>query len=225
MVDDKKAFLMLSMIIPGPRSITGTHFDIYLEPLLLELTQLWVDGVITVDAAQYTGVRNFRLRAMLLWTIHDFPAYGLVAGCVTKGFRGCPVCGPATESRRSNALKKCVYDDQHQKWLPRNHPYRFDRGFNGPVELRPPPKRLTGEETIAFGRLRETFVVNGATPKRDDRARVYGLNRVSSLFKLPYWTVSSLTHARNPYRSNAFNVTLHIARLEFTTLLNRGVKG
>lgn len=183
---------MVSMIIPGPRSVTGTHFDIFLEPLLMELLQLWAEGVNTIDAAMYMEQREFKLRAILLWTIHDFPAYGLVARCVTKGFRGCPVCGPSTQSRRSNTLKKCIYDDQHRKWLPPDHPYCFNLAFNGSVELREPPRRLTGEEIVAFGRLRETFIANGGTPKRDDPARVYGINRVSSLFRLPYWSVSLL---------------------------------
>jgi len=28
-----------------------------------------------------------------MWTIHDFPVYGLVMGCVTEGYKGCPICG------------------------------------------------------------------------------------------------------------------------------------
>jgi hypothetical protein len=31
-----------------------------------------------------------------MWTIHDFPIYELVMGCVTKGYKGCPICGPDT---------------------------------------------------------------------------------------------------------------------------------
>lgn len=194
----KKHFLMLSMIIPGPRSVTGTHFDIYLEPLLTELLQLWIEGIITEDASQYQGLREFRLRAILLWTIHDLPAYALVAGCVTNGFRGFPVCGLNTQSRRSNPLKKCVYDDQHRKWLPIDHPFRFNWSFNGQVEMSTPPRRLTGDETVAFGRLRQSFIENGGTPKRDDPTRVYGINRVSALFKLPYWVVSTLSSLYHP---------------------------
>jgi hypothetical protein len=46
---------------------------------------------------------------MCIWNIHDFPAYGLFAGCVTKGLVGCPPCGLATESRYSRKLKKVIY--------------------------------------------------------------------------------------------------------------------
>jgi hypothetical protein len=110
----KNNFMMLSLIVPRPKSLIGAHFDIILAPLLTELFQLWHKGIVTVDATVYQGMKEFTLRVLLLWTIYDFPAYGLIAGCVTKGFRGCPVCGPSTKSKRSAALKKNLYDDQHR---------------------------------------------------------------------------------------------------------------
>lgn len=36
----KKHFIMLSLIIPGKRSVTGENFDVYLQPLLDELKLL-----------------------------------------------------------------------------------------------------------------------------------------------------------------------------------------
>lgn len=189
----KNHFMMLSLIVPGPKSVTGTHFDIILAPLLMELLQLWHEGVITTDAAMYQGVQEFTLRALLLWTIHDFPAYGLVAGCMTKGFRACPVCGPSTKLKQSVALKKNVYDDQHRRWLPIGHPFRTNLAFNGRVEVEVAPSRLSAEEVMMYGGLREQFISSGGTPRKDDPTRIYGINRVSSLFKLPYWKVSTLS--------------------------------
>ena len=107
----KRHFIMLSLIIPGKKSISGEHFDIYLQPLVEELQILWHNGVPTADAAMYGGSREFNMKAILLWTIYDFPAYGIVAGRVTKGYRACPCCGPNTTSRRSRALHKNIYDD------------------------------------------------------------------------------------------------------------------
>lgn len=187
----KKHFVMLALLIPGPRSVTSAQFNMFLEPLLQELLELWSPGVIAVDASQ--GSREFILRAILLWTIHDFPAYGIVSGLVTKGFVGCPVCGPATTSRHSSALKKCVYDHHHRKWLPENHPWRSSLAFHGTTEFGSAPVRLTAEEVVAAGRLRDTFLASGGAPKRDDPARIHGVNRVSSLFRLPYWSVSKST--------------------------------
>ena len=87
----KKHFIILALLIPGPQSVTGSNFDVFLEPLLEELLELWSVGVHTWDAAAYRGSEWFTMRAMILWTIHDFPALGIVSGCVTKGYMGCPV--------------------------------------------------------------------------------------------------------------------------------------
>ena len=188
----KKGFMILSMIIPGPQSVTGSCFDVYLQPLVEELQRLWQPaGVETIDAARYLDQPTFRLRAVLIWTLHDFPAYGLVSGTVTKGYVGCPCCGEQTCSRRSVALKKNVYSCyQYRRWLSPNHPLREDTvHFGGAVENRGTPIRPSGATTIRHGRLRQTFLYNGGTPKSSDPARRFGVNRVSVLYQLPYWKV------------------------------------
>ena len=60
----------------GPRS-PGMNIDVYLRPLIDELKELWVKGVDTWDAKVK---RNFKLHAILLWTINDFPAYAMLSG-------------------------------------------------------------------------------------------------------------------------------------------------
>ena len=189
----KKGFPILSMIIPGPQSVTGSCFDVYLQPLLDELLTLWQrTGVVTTDAARYRNEPTFNLRAVLIWTLHDFPAYGVVSGCVTKGYVGCPCCGEHTTSRRSVALKKNVYSCyQYRIWLNPSHPLRVDSvNFGGVPDHSPSPSRPTGPLTIRHGRLRQTFLYNGGTPKNSDPARKFGVNRVSILYQLPYWKVN-----------------------------------
>ncbi|KAG8367020.1 hypothetical protein BUALT_Bualt16G0029000 [Buddleja alternifolia] len=78
----KAPFFILSMLIPGPTS-PGNDIDVFLEPLIDELKDLWDHGVETYDAS--TGT-NFNLRAAILWTIHDFPGYGIISGWSTKGY-------------------------------------------------------------------------------------------------------------------------------------------
>jgi hypothetical protein len=56
------------------------NFDVYLEPVIEELEELW-KGVARLDILQPLGRQAFVLRAMLMWTIHDFLGYGLVSGC------------------------------------------------------------------------------------------------------------------------------------------------
>ncbi|XP_042950382.1 uncharacterized protein LOC122282501 [Carya illinoinensis] len=72
----KDPYLMLSLLIPGPKA-QGNDIDVYLQPLVNELQELWVHGVDTYDASTKG---QFRLHAALLWTINDFPAYANISG-------------------------------------------------------------------------------------------------------------------------------------------------
>jgi len=69
-------FMFLSMIIPGP-SNSGWNIDVCLRPLIDKLTQLWSSRALTYDISRK---QNFVKRAALMWTINDFPAYGMVSG-------------------------------------------------------------------------------------------------------------------------------------------------
>ncbi|KAA0026246.1 uncharacterized protein E5676_scaffold343G00340 [Cucumis melo var. makuwa] len=68
----KAPFNFLSLLIPGPRSLSK-EIDIYLQPLIDELNELWVDGIQTYDSF---NASFFLLCDALLWTINDFLAYG-----------------------------------------------------------------------------------------------------------------------------------------------------
>jgi len=71
-------FMFLSMVILGPSS-PGRNIDVCLCPLIDELTQLWLwsSGALTYDISRK---HNFVMKAALMWTINDFPAYGMVSG-------------------------------------------------------------------------------------------------------------------------------------------------
>ncbi|GKD38630.1 hypothetical protein Tco_1258837 [Tanacetum coccineum] len=67
----KESSLMLTLLIPSPKS-QGKDIDVYLRPLTDDLKDLWaLKGVKTIDVAT---CYIFNMRAMLLWTINDFPA-------------------------------------------------------------------------------------------------------------------------------------------------------
>jgi len=72
----RSEFMFLSTVIPGSRSL-GRNIDVCLRSLIDELTQLWSFGALTYDISRK---QNFVMRAALIWTINDFPAYGLVSG-------------------------------------------------------------------------------------------------------------------------------------------------
>lgn len=105
--------MMLSLLISGPRQ-PGNDIDVYLAPLVDDLKNLWDKGIEVYDAYKQ---QLFTLKAVLLWTINDFPAYGNLSGCVVKGYYACPICGEDTYSNRLKHGKKNVYTG-HRRFLP-----------------------------------------------------------------------------------------------------------
>jgi hypothetical protein len=61
------------MIIPILISVKSSNFDVYLAPVFEELVELW-KGVKDVDVLQPVKRREFTIRVILMWTIHNFPA-------------------------------------------------------------------------------------------------------------------------------------------------------
>jgi len=68
-------FMFLSTVIPGPSS-PRRNIDVCLRPLIDELTQLWSSGALN----DISRKQNFLMRVVLIWTINDFPAYGMLSG-------------------------------------------------------------------------------------------------------------------------------------------------
>ena len=119
----KRKFMLLSLLILSPRQ-PGNNLDVYLAPLINDLKLLWKVGIEAFDAYQK---EFFTLKAVLLWTISDFLAYGNLLGCTVKGYFACPIYGEETDSQRLKHGKKNSYTG-HRKFLPYNHPYK---AFNG----------------------------------------------------------------------------------------------
>ncbi len=118
----KKFFFILAFIIPSKELVKMHHMDVYLAPLIEELQVLW-RGVAVYDMAKVETQKHFTLRTILMWTIHDFPTYGLVANCVHQGYKVCLIRGLDLTSCHSLELGKVVYEGSH-RWLPRGHPYQ-----------------------------------------------------------------------------------------------------
>ncbi|XP_071739826.1 uncharacterized protein [Rutidosis leptorrhynchoides] len=72
----KKPFLFLSLLIPGPFAPCN-NIDVYMQPLIDELKELWDTGVNTYDASTKS---YFTLCASLLWTVSEFPVYANLSG-------------------------------------------------------------------------------------------------------------------------------------------------
>jgi hypothetical protein len=81
-------FMFLSMVIPGLSSPVR-NIDVCFRSLIDELAQLWFFEALTYDISRK---KNFLMRAALMWTINDFPTYGMLSGWSTHGKLACPYC-------------------------------------------------------------------------------------------------------------------------------------
>jgi hypothetical protein len=190
----KNFFISLTILISGKSSPTNENIDVYLEPLMEELLQLW-QVVPTFDSSPNQDEdSNFLLRGLLLWKISYFPAYGLISGQKTKGHRACPVCGPEIDWKNARGPKgnKIVYVGG-RKFLKRNHHYRSDLRFNGQTEDRSKPSRMSGTQIKNYTKQREAYLHNGgAVDGVNYPCLIHGVKRLSTLYRLPYWKVSHL---------------------------------
>ncbi|KAM3301675.1 hypothetical protein P3S67_016177 [Capsicum chacoense] len=121
--------------------------DVYLQPLIKELTLLWETGV---EAFGISKRQNFQLRAALIWTISDFPAYSTLSGWSTAGKLACPYCIEETQPFRLQHGRKQSWFDCHRMILDHHHPFRRDQKnfLKGQTVRRPPPTNRTGEEIL-----------------------------------------------------------------------------
>jgi hypothetical protein len=93
--------------------------DVFLEPLMQELRELWVNGVAMWDEFRK---EKFTLKAMLFVTINDYPALFALSGQF-KGKVGCVVCLDETSHLFLSASNKTVYM-RHRCFLSQGHKYR-----------------------------------------------------------------------------------------------------
>ena len=116
----RKSNIILALVIPGPKH-PGKNFNVYMQPLIDELLDLWENGAATYDCHRK---QNFTMRAIVLWTIHDFPAYGLVACWGTHGKLACPICGSDIKTFGLKHGGKPCWFDCHRRFLQENHAFR-----------------------------------------------------------------------------------------------------
>jgi hypothetical protein len=188
----KKFFILLGLLIPGKQSVTSEHLDVYLEPLVEELLQLW-EGVPAYDVSKDAEHREFNLRGMLLWTIHDYPGYGTVGGFAHQGYAGCPYCGSGLGAEHSVELGKQTYGGT-RRWLDPNHAYRrlgMKDHFNGLVEDRDRPNIVSVKEQLAYAADYEAWKETGNSEgSAGDPSKIHGVKRRSIFFRLTYWKVN-----------------------------------
>lgn len=191
----KRSSFILSLLIPGPNS-PSVNIDVYLQPLIEELVQLWDLGLDTYDAS--VG-ENFRMRAALLWTINDFPAYGDLSGWSTKGPLSCPCCNYDTRSRWLKYGGKYCFMG-HRRFLHKNHRFRKDRiSFDGTQEKELAPEMLSGTEILEHTQYVECnfgkqINMSNGKRKRNENTEYQPWKKKSIFFMLSYWEHHLLRH-------------------------------
>ncbi|XP_024178346.1 uncharacterized protein LOC112184315 [Rosa chinensis] len=189
----KRKYMMLTLLISGPKQ-PGNDIDVYLQPLIDDLKILW-DGVEGV----YDGYRKkyFKLKAVLFWTINDFPTYGNLSGSIVKGYNACPVCLQHTKPHRLAHGQKMSYM-RHRRFLPRYHPYRKQAAvFDNTEERDLAPIPLSGHEVLQrvegmnwpFGKKHPHPPYKGA----EDESRPCWKKK-SVFFELEYWKFLPVRH-------------------------------
>ncbi|KAL4030764.1 hypothetical protein IC575_009016 [Cucumis melo] len=205
----KETNFFMSLLIPGPKS-PGREIDVYLQPLIEELKDLWTFGVRTYDSL--TG-QFFQLYAALLWTINDFPAYGDLSGWSTKGYQTCPIC---MSDRSSFGIRGRISFMGHRCYLPQNHVWRRSRLHDGKVERKAPPVVMNGHEILEQLDQLE-FSVMSKHPSIQDKKRKRALNwtKKSIFFNLPYWSRLLLR-----YKLDVMHIEKNVCDNLIDTLLN-----
>ncbi|CAM8986890.1 unnamed protein product [Rhodiola kirilowii] len=181
----KRKYMMISLLISGPRHPVN-DIDVYFAPLIEDLKLLWNEGVRTFDASRQ---EYFNMRAMLMCTIKDFPAYGNLSGYSIKGYKACPICGEETHARHLKNCRKMVYMG-HRRFLSRHHPYRWKKAaFNGETEHGIEPRPASGDEI-----LQKIQYITNRFGKPNACIEGTPWKKRSIFFDLPYWHTLDVRH-------------------------------
>ena len=70
----KRQFMFIAFLIPDAKD-SKDNLDIYMQPLIDELLQLWNNEIMTY----YVSIRqSFSLKVAFIWAVSDFPTYGML---------------------------------------------------------------------------------------------------------------------------------------------------
>ena len=138
-------------------------------------------------------------RAILMWTISDFSAYRLISRLCCKGYKGCLCCGPDPDSRMAKTGdmlpnrrvrgSKIIYGSI-RRYLPRHHPYRQNRRFNGKVEHPEKPRLQTAQDVIRHAAWRQSYLdLSSRENGPHNPVHKTGVKHLGPLYVLPYWEV------------------------------------
>jgi hypothetical protein len=192
----KQTLFILSLVILGPSS-PGMDIDVYLQPLIDELQELWNVGVRTFDISKND---NFKMRVQLMWTINDLLAYSDLSGWPNRGVKACLFYMHSTRSTYLKHSRKFCYMG-HKRYLPTEHLWQLNRRtFDGTEELECAPNVPCGDEILQ--QLDEIAFGDDNANKKKWKKRKTGATgtdyvvwkKKSIFFRLSYWKDNLLRH-------------------------------
>ncbi|XP_031116582.1 uncharacterized protein LOC116020237 [Ipomoea triloba] len=190
----KADYMFLTVLVPGPKN-PKEKIDVFLQPLIAELNQLWEVGVQTYDISKK---QNFQMRAALLWTVSDFPAYSMLSGWSTAGRLACPYCMDKSDAFTLKHSGKQSWFDNHWKFLPANHPFRKNKTafFKNKAITTEAPLVWSGYDILAeietLG-LKKVTKLDAAEVNRLI-SKTCGWKKRSIFWDLPYWSSHLVRH-------------------------------
>ncbi|GKC30096.1 putative transposon, En/Spm-like protein [Tanacetum coccineum] len=145
---------------------------------------------------------NFTLRAILLWTISDLPAYAMLSGWSTHGALACPCCMGDTKSFRLTSGGKPCWFDCHRRFLPPKHAFRRDKkGFKANSTVASsigPPLELTSHELYQqvydIPTVYKGVLYDPKAPKPPGFGKTHNWVKKSIFWELPYWRLLLIQH-------------------------------
>jgi hypothetical protein len=161
------------------------------------------------------------MKGALMWTINDFPAYGMLSGWGTHGKLGCPICMMDTKAFTLHNGGKATWFDCHRRFLPSNHPFRRNKNafVHGEIETRDPPHYLTSQQV--WNKVKDipkVEVVGGVASKPHGYGQTHNWTKKSIFWDLPYWKHNLLRH-----NLDVMHVEKNVFENIFNTVMN--VKG
>jgi hypothetical protein len=155
------------------------------------------------------------MRAALMLTINDFPAYGMVSGWSTHGKLAYPYYMENNKTFTLTKGGKTSFFYYHRRFLPPNHRYRKNRNdfFVGKVEKDVAPPCLSGEELhdviSEYGDI--MFGLQSGKRKFPGFGLTHNWVKRSIFWELPYWKTNLLRHNLN---------IMHIEKNVFENIFN-----
>jgi hypothetical protein len=138
------------------------------------------------------------MRATLVWTINNFPAYGMVSGWSTHEKLAYPYCMENNKAFTLTNRGKASFFYYYHHFLPMNHRYRnnINDFFVSRVENVVAPPRLSGEELHDVVSEYDDIVFGFQSGKQKfpGFGLIYNWVKQSIFWELPYWKTNLLHH-------------------------------